>query len=53
MRIEELYEKKFGKLLPKETPSLEAKDAEKRRLNAQRKLEKGKEEGKDLTNGST
>ena len=47
--IEELYEKQFGKLLPNETPSLEAKAAEKRRLKAQRKLEKKKEEGNDPT----
>ncbi|NQZ56096.1 MAG: hypothetical protein HRT88_01310 [Lentisphaeraceae bacterium] len=35
--IEHLYEKQFGKILPKETPSLEVKDAEKRRLKTEKK----------------
>lgn len=38
--IEELYEKKFGKLLPNDTPSVEKKDAEKRARKAAKKAEK-------------
>ena len=38
--IEELYEKQFGKVLPNNTPSLEKKDAEKRKIIAAKKAEK-------------
>ena len=38
--IEELYKKQFGKVLPNNTPSLEKKDAEKRKIKAAKKAEK-------------
>ena len=37
--IEHLYEERFGKLLPATKISLEAKDAEKRRIQAEKKAE--------------
>ena len=36
--IEHLYQKRFGKLLPKDTKSLEIKDAEKRNRKKQNKV---------------
>jgi len=35
--IENLYEKQFGKLLPKETKSVEDRDAERRKLKVEKK----------------
>ena len=46
--IEYLYEKRFGRTIPKYTKSIEVMDAEKRKKKAKRKQERNKAQG-DIT----